>query len=76
MAERILNIAAKTENLDQVLGFIDSFLEEQECDMKAMIQIDVAVEEMVYIMTLLQRRIPTLLWEPRSGLSADLGSLW
>ena len=46
MAERILNIAAKTENLDQVLGFIDSFLEEQECDMKAMIQIDVAVEEM------------------------------
>ena len=46
MAERILNIAAKTENLDQVLGFIDSFLEEQECDMKVMIQIDVAVEEM------------------------------
>ena len=46
MAERILNIAEKTENLDQVLGFIDSFLEEQECDMKAMIQIDVAVEEM------------------------------
>ena len=46
MAERILNIAAKTENLDQVLGFIDSFLEEQECDMKAMIQIGVAVEEM------------------------------
>lgn len=46
MAERILNIPAKTENLDQVLGFIDSFLEEQECDMKAMIQIDVAVEEM------------------------------
>ena len=46
MSERILNIAAKTENLDQVLGFIDGFLEEQECDMKAMIQIDVAVEEM------------------------------
>lgn len=46
MSERILNIAAKTENLDQVLGFIDSFLEEHECDMKAMLQIDVAVEEM------------------------------
>ncbi len=46
MAERVLNIGAKVENLDDVLAFVDTFLEEVDADMKAMVQLDVAVEEM------------------------------
>jgi len=41
-----LNIEAKVENLDKVLGFIDEKLEGKECSMKAQMQIDVAVEEL------------------------------
>ena len=41
-----LTIEAKTENLDQVLSFIDEQLEENDCPMKPQMQIDVAVEEL------------------------------
>ena len=40
-----LKIEARTENLPDVLGFVDALLEERECKMKPQMQIDVAVEE-------------------------------
>ncbi|HBI53005.1 MAG TPA: ATP-binding protein [Ruminococcaceae bacterium] len=40
-----LKIEARTENLPEVLGFVDTLLEERECKMKPQMQIDVAVEE-------------------------------
>lgn len=43
---RELNIEAKTENLDVVLGFVNQHLEEMECSMKTQMQIEVAVEEL------------------------------
>ena len=39
-----LNIEAKVDNLPQVLMFIDSYLEEADCPMKAQMQIDISVE--------------------------------
>ena len=41
-----LIIEAKTENLDEVLGFVDGLLESAEWPMKSQMQIDVAVEEL------------------------------
>ena len=41
-----LNIEAKVENLSEVIGFLDSRLEELDCPMKVQIQLDVAVEEL------------------------------
>ena len=40
-----LTVEANTEKLDVVLEFVGSVLEEAQCNMKAKIQIDVAVEE-------------------------------
>ena len=40
-----LTIDAKVDNLDQVLDFVNGVLEENDCDMKTQIQIDVSVEE-------------------------------
>lgn len=40
-----LNIQAKTENLEQVIDFVNQQLEKLNCSMKVQIQIDVAVEE-------------------------------
>ncbi len=40
-----LDITAKTENLDKVIGFVDEQLESVDCPMKIQMQIDVAVEE-------------------------------
>lgn len=40
-----LKIEARTENLPDVLGFVDALLEERECKMKPQMQLDVAVEE-------------------------------
>ena len=40
-----LTIEAKTDNLEQVLFFVNQYLEECGCSMKAQIQMDVAVEE-------------------------------
>lgn len=45
MNELELVIDAKTEKLDDVLDFIDGFLEEHGCPMKAMNQINIAAEE-------------------------------
>ena len=40
-----LTIGARTDNLDQVIAFVDESLEAADCSMKAQMQIDVAVEE-------------------------------
>ena len=40
-----LTIEAKTENLDQVISFVTGLMEEYECPMKAMMQVELAVEE-------------------------------
>lgn len=41
-----LRIEARKENLDQVMAFADSALEESGCPLKTQMQIDVAVEEL------------------------------
>lgn len=41
-----LHIEALTENLTKVLEFIDSELENNDCNMKSQMQIDIAVEEL------------------------------
>ena len=41
-----LIIPATTERLDEVLTFVDSVLDENQCDMAAKLQIDIAVEEL------------------------------
>jgi anti-sigma regulatory factor (Ser/Thr protein kinase) len=41
-----LNIEALTENLDQVLAFVDKELESIECSIKVQTQVDIAVEEL------------------------------
>ena len=41
-----LTLEAKVKNLDQVLGFVDSLLEQGGCPKKTQMQIDVALEEM------------------------------
>ena len=41
-----LTIEARTENLEEVLAFVDRNLEERGCPMKAQMQIDIAVEEL------------------------------
>ena len=40
-----LEVKADVNNLDEVLAFIDSDLEENDCSPKTQMQIDVAVEE-------------------------------
>ena len=40
-----LVIEARTENLNQVLSFVDAELEKHDCSMKTQMQIDIAVEE-------------------------------
>ncbi len=40
-----LDIEALTDNLDQVLSFVDEQLEAADCSMKIQMQIDLAVEE-------------------------------
>ncbi len=41
-----ITITAEVEKLDEVLGFLDSFLEDSGCGMKEQMQLDVALEEM------------------------------
>lgn len=43
-----LHVEAVTENLEQVLNFVESGLEELNCPMKIQTQIDIAVEE-IYV---------------------------
>lgn len=40
-----ITLEARIENLPTLIGFVDEFLEEHECSMKAQMQIDVAVDE-------------------------------
>lgn len=42
---RELTIEAATDKLDEVLGFVDAYLDETDCPEKTRMQIDVAVEE-------------------------------
>ena len=41
-----LNIKATTDNLDEVLAFVNAELEERDCSPKVQMQIEVAVEEL------------------------------
>ena len=41
-----LKIAARLDNLRQALSFVDTLLEENDCPVKAQMQIDIALEEM------------------------------
>ena len=41
-----LNIEAKTENLNQVIAFVDEEIDKLECSQKIRVQIDIAVEEL------------------------------
>ncbi len=43
--EEEITVKARIENLDEVLGFIDAFLEKQDCPVKTQTQIDIAAEE-------------------------------
>ncbi len=43
-----LNLKARVEYLDKVLGFVDEILESADCPVKQQVQIDVAVEE-IYV---------------------------
>ena len=42
----VLTVEAKTENLPQVLAFVDEYLEQAGCSMKVQMALDVAVEEL------------------------------
>ncbi len=42
---KMLEIDAKRENLDEVLGFVDGYLEAKGCSLKVQMQMDIAVEE-------------------------------
>ncbi len=41
-----LTLAAKTENLDEVLDFVNEQLEAQGCSMRAQLELDIAIEEL------------------------------
>ncbi len=43
---REITLDAKPENLTQAMAFVDDYLEQMNCGMKAQMQIDVAVEEL------------------------------
>ena len=44
-SDKTLTVDADNDNLDEVMGFVDSFLEEKGASMKTMMQVDLAVEE-------------------------------
>ena len=44
----VLHLAAELNNLEQVLAFVDGYLEAADCSMKTQMQIEVAVEE-IYV---------------------------
>lgn len=48
MAEQSLRIDAKVECLDQVISFLDRYLEEMDCAFRIQTQLDIAVEE-IYV---------------------------
>lgn len=46
METKALRIAAETDKLRDVLSFVDGLLEENDCSMKAQMQIEVTLEEL------------------------------
>ena len=48
MMKREMTLQAVTENLDQVLAFVEESLEEWECPLKVLMQVQIAVEE-IYV---------------------------
>lgn len=44
----ILTVEATDENLDRVIGFVEEALEQYDCPMKAIMQVDLCVEE-IYV---------------------------
>ena len=46
MEPKVLRIPAEVNKLPDVLAFVDGLLEENDCPMKAQMQIDVALEEL------------------------------
>ena len=60
-----MKIAAKVDNLDEVLAFVDERLEEAGCPMKIQTQLDIAVEE-IFV------NIASYAYAPNSG-NADIG---
>ncbi len=56
-----LVVEAKTENLNEVLAFVERYLEERKCPVKEQMQIDVAVEELFV-------NIASYAYEPDVGL--------
>ena len=44
-SDKTLTVDADNDNLDEVMGFVDSFLEEKGASMKTQMQVDLAVEE-------------------------------
>jgi len=61
-----ITIEAKTDNLPEVLSFVDAILEENDCPVKAQMQIDIAVEE-IFV------NIASYAYEPGSG-NADINA--
>ncbi len=59
-----ITIEAKTDNLPEVLSFVDAILEENDCPVKTQMQIDIAVEE-IFV------NIANYAYAPGSG-SADI----
>ena len=57
-----LMIAAEVKNLDEVMAFVDAFLEEAGCSMKTQMQIDLAVEE-IFV------NIASYAYAPNTGLA-------
>lgn len=43
--KRVLNIEASTDKLQEVMQFVEAYIEEYDCPIKAMSHIDIAVEE-------------------------------
>lgn len=41
-----IKVEAKVENVAQVTNFVDALLEENDCQMKAQMQIDIAIDEL------------------------------
>ena len=41
-----LEIEAITDNLDEVMRFVDAHLDQSDCSMKTQMKIDIAVEEL------------------------------
>lgn len=44
--QKALTVAASVDQLPDVLAFVDTLLEENDCPMKAQMQIDIALEEL------------------------------